>query len=127
VGASSKDTSGKRTQVPRLCLSKPVLLMCIVDANENRDAAIVDIPNAFVQMVVKDEIDKALICICGPLVVILVSICTQCKWTICYDCKERQEANASCSMFDCLVQYYGGSNIILQEVCQELEFLGFQA
>ncbi len=33
-----------------------------------------DIPNAFVQTVVKDEKDKALICIRGPLVDILVSI-----------------------------------------------------
>ncbi len=48
--------------------------MCIVDANENRDVAIVDIPNVFVQTVVKDEKDKALICIRGLLVDILVSI-----------------------------------------------------
>jgi hypothetical protein len=34
----------------------------------------VDIPNEFVQTIVKDEKDKALICICGPLVDILVSI-----------------------------------------------------
>jgi hypothetical protein len=51
-----------------------VLFTCVVDANKNRDVAIVDIPNAFVQTVVKDEKDKALICIHGPLVDILVSI-----------------------------------------------------
>ncbi len=33
-----------------------------------------DIPNAFVQTIVEDEKDKALICICGPLVDSLVSI-----------------------------------------------------
>jgi hypothetical protein len=54
--------------------SEAVLLTCIVDANKNRDVAIVDIPNAFVQTVAKDEKDKALICIHGPLVDILVSI-----------------------------------------------------
>jgi hypothetical protein len=48
-----------------------VLLACIVDANKNRDVAIVDIQNAFVQTIVEDEKDKALICI---LVDILVSI-----------------------------------------------------
>ncbi len=48
--------------------------MCIVDANKNRDVAIVDIPNAFVQTIVEDEKDKALICIRGLLVDILVSI-----------------------------------------------------
>ncbi len=52
-----------------------VLLTCIVDANKNRDVAIVDIPNAFVQTVVKDEKEEELICIHGPLVDILVSIC----------------------------------------------------
>jgi hypothetical protein len=41
---------------------------------KNRDVAIVDIPNAFVQTIVEDEKDKALICIRGPLVDILVSI-----------------------------------------------------
>jgi hypothetical protein len=51
-----------------------VLLTCIVDAHKNRDVAIVDIPNAFVQTIVEDEKDKALICIFGPLVDILVSI-----------------------------------------------------
>ena len=39
--------------------------MCIVDANKNRDVAIVDIPNAFVQTIVEDEKDEALICIRG--------------------------------------------------------------
>jgi hypothetical protein len=51
-----------------------VVLTCVVDANKNRDVAIVDIPNTFVQTIVEDEKDKALICICGPLIDILVSI-----------------------------------------------------
>jgi hypothetical protein len=51
-----------------------VLLTWVVDANKNRDVAIVDIPNAFVQTIVEDEKDKALICIRGPLLDILVSI-----------------------------------------------------
>jgi hypothetical protein len=53
---------------------KAVLLTCVVDANKNRDVAIVDIPNVFVQTIVENEKDKALICIRGPLVNILVSI-----------------------------------------------------
>jgi hypothetical protein len=43
------------------------MLMCVVDANENREVAIVDIPNAFVQTVVEDEKDRACIRIRGPL------------------------------------------------------------
>ena len=54
--------------------SEAVMLTCIIDANENRKVAIVDISNAFVQTVVEDEKDRAFICIHGPLVNILVSI-----------------------------------------------------
>jgi hypothetical protein len=61
------------TSSPTVSL-EAVLLTHVVDANKNRDVSIVDIPNAFVQTIVKDEKDKALICICGPLVDILVSI-----------------------------------------------------
>ncbi len=41
---------------------------CVIDADENRDVAIVDIPNAFIQTVVEDEKDRAFIRIRGPLV-----------------------------------------------------------
>jgi hypothetical protein len=54
--------------------SEAVLLTYLVDANKNRDVAIVDIPNAFVQTIVEDEKEKALIHIRGPLVDFLVSI-----------------------------------------------------
>jgi hypothetical protein len=54
--------------------SEAVMLMCVVDANENREVTIVDIPNAFVQTVVEDEKDRAFIRIHGPLVNIMVSI-----------------------------------------------------
>ncbi len=53
---------------------KAVLLTYVVDAKKNRDVAIVDIPNAFIQTIVEDEKDKALICIHGQLVDIFVSI-----------------------------------------------------
>jgi hypothetical protein len=50
------------------------MLMCVVDANENRDVAIVDIPNTFVQTVVEDEKGRVFIRIHGPLFSILVAI-----------------------------------------------------
>ncbi len=50
------------------------MLMCVIDATKKRDVAVVDIPNAFIQTVVKDEKDRAFICIRGPLVDILGSI-----------------------------------------------------
>ena len=54
--------------------NEAVMLTCVIDADENRDVAIVDIPNAFVQTVVEDEKDRAFIRIRGPLVDILVTI-----------------------------------------------------
>ncbi len=54
--------------------SEAVMLMCVIDAIEKRDVAVVDIPNAFIQTVVEDEKDRAFICIHGLLVYILGSI-----------------------------------------------------
>jgi hypothetical protein len=54
--------------------NEAVMLTCVIDADENRDVAIVDIPNAFVQTVVEDEKDRVFVRIRGPLVDILVSI-----------------------------------------------------
>jgi hypothetical protein len=51
-----------------------VLLLCIIDAEEERYVAFVDIPNAFVQTRVENEKDMAFIKIQGILVDILVEI-----------------------------------------------------
>jgi hypothetical protein len=99
--------------------------MCIVDTNKNRDVAIMDIPNAFIQTIVEDEKDKALICISGPLVDILVLLHPM-SMTVCYGWQEGQEATP-CPMFDCFIWHYGGIAIILQELCQEFEVQRIQA
>ncbi len=54
--------------------TEAVLLLCIIDAKEERDVTVIDIPNAFIQMQVEDEEDMAIIKICGVLVDILVQI-----------------------------------------------------
>jgi hypothetical protein len=51
-----------------------VLLSYIIDAKEERDVAVVDILNAFIQTRVEDEKDMAFIKIRGILVDILVEI-----------------------------------------------------
>ncbi len=38
--------------------TKSVLLTSVIDAKENRDVAIMDIPNAFIQTVIEDDKDK---------------------------------------------------------------------
>jgi hypothetical protein len=56
--------------------AEAVMPLCVIDAQEDRDIAVVDNPNAFVQTVV-DEEDAAhcvIVHIRGPLVDILVSI-----------------------------------------------------
>lgn len=54
--------------------TESVLLTCIIDAEEGRDVAVIDIPNAFVQTRVEDEKDMAFIKLRGILVDILVGI-----------------------------------------------------
>ena len=56
--------------------AEAVMLTCVIDAQENRDVAVVDIPNAFVQTVVSDEDAEhhVMVRIRGPLVDILVSM-----------------------------------------------------
>ncbi len=52
------------------------MLTCVIDAQEDRDVAVVDIPNAFVQTVVSEE-DRGhhvTVRIRGPLVDVLMSI-----------------------------------------------------
>jgi hypothetical protein len=51
-----------------------VLFLCIIDAEEHRDVAVVDISNAFVQTRVENDKDMAFIKIQGILVEILVEI-----------------------------------------------------
>jgi hypothetical protein len=51
-----------------------VLLTCIIEAEEKRDIATIDIPNAFIQTRIPDEKDMAIIKIRGILVDMLVEI-----------------------------------------------------
>jgi len=56
--------------------AEAVMLTCVIDAQEDRDIAVVDIPNAFVQTIVDEEDaeHRVIVHIRGPLVDILVSI-----------------------------------------------------
>ena len=52
------------------------MLTCVIEAQEGRDVAVVDIPNAFAQTVVSDQDTEhhVIVRIRGPLVDVLVSI-----------------------------------------------------
>ena len=49
-------------------------MSCIIDAEEERDVAVIDIPNTFIKARVEDENDMVFIKIRGVLVDILVEI-----------------------------------------------------
>jgi hypothetical protein len=57
-----------------MVVAEAVMITCMIDALKDRDITVIDIPNAFVQNVVKDEEQRVIVCIRGPLVDILVSI-----------------------------------------------------
>ncbi len=61
---------------PPTVTAKAVMLICAIDAQEDRDFAVVDIPHSFVQTVVNegDTEHRVIVCTRGPLVDILVSI-----------------------------------------------------
>jgi hypothetical protein len=73
-GNKQRDDVTKEDVSTPTVLAEAVMLTCVIDAHENRDVAVIDIPNAFVQTVVKDEEHRMIVRIRGPLVDILVSI-----------------------------------------------------
>jgi hypothetical protein len=73
-GNKQHDSLSKEDANSPTVATESVLLSCIIDAEEERDVAVVDIPNAFVQTRVVNKKDMAYIKIWGILVDILVEI-----------------------------------------------------
>jgi hypothetical protein len=73
-GNKQRDYISKEDASSPTVATESVLLSCIIDAEEERDGAVVDIPNAFVQTRVEKKKDMAFIKIQGILVDILVEI-----------------------------------------------------
>jgi hypothetical protein len=71
---TTRDYISKEDASSPTVATEAVLLLCITDAKERRDVAVIDIPNAFIQTRVEDEGDMAIIKIRGVLVDILVKI-----------------------------------------------------
>jgi hypothetical protein len=51
-----------------------VLLTAVIDAKENRDVAVIDIPNVFVQTRLEDDLDKAIMCLHGKLAELMAKV-----------------------------------------------------
>ena len=73
-GNKQRDYTSKKDAISPSVATEAVLLSCIIDAYKERDFAVIDIPNAFIQTQVEDEKDMAFIKICGFFVDILVEI-----------------------------------------------------
>jgi hypothetical protein len=73
-GNKQRDYISKEHASSPTVTTEAVLLLCIIDAEEGRDVAVIDIPNAFIQTRVEDEGDMAIIKIRRVLVDILVKI-----------------------------------------------------
>ncbi len=75
-GNKQHDYITKEDVSPPTVTAEAVMLTCVINAPEDRDVAVVDIPNAFVQTVVskEDAEHHVTALIRGPLVDVLVSI-----------------------------------------------------
>ena len=73
-GNKQRDYISKEDASSPTVATESVLLTCIIDAEEERDVAVIDIPNAFIQTRIERKSDMAIIKIRGVLVDILVSI-----------------------------------------------------
>jgi hypothetical protein len=73
-GNKQRDYISKEDASSPTVATESVLLSCIIDAEEERDVTVIDIPNAFVQTRVEDEKDMAIIKLRGVLVDILVEM-----------------------------------------------------
>jgi hypothetical protein len=73
-GNKQRDYISKEDATSPTVAMESILLTCIIDAEEGRDVAVVNIPNAFIQTCIEDKKDMAIIKIHGILVDILEEI-----------------------------------------------------
>jgi hypothetical protein len=73
-GNKQQDYITKEESSSPTVATESVLLTSIIDAEEGRDVAVIDIPNAFIQTQIENEKDMAVIKICGVLVDMLMKI-----------------------------------------------------
>jgi hypothetical protein len=73
-GNKQRDYISKEDVSSPTITTEAILLLCIIDAEEDRDVTIINIPNALMRIQVEDKEDMVIIKICGFLVDILVQI-----------------------------------------------------
>jgi hypothetical protein len=73
-GNKQRDFISKEEASSPTVATESVLLTCIIDAEERRDVAVVDIQNTFIQTRIEDEKDMAIIKIRGILLDMLLDL-----------------------------------------------------
>ena len=73
-GNKQRDFISKEDASSPTVSTEAVLLTCVIDAEEERDVSVIDIPNAFIQTRVQDPKDMVIIRVRGVLVDMLVEI-----------------------------------------------------
>ena len=73
-GNKQRDFISKEDSSSPTVSTEAVLLSCIIDAEEERDVAVIDVPNSFIQTRVENEKDMVYIRVRGVLVDLLIEI-----------------------------------------------------
>jgi hypothetical protein len=104
--------------------TESVLLTCIIDAEEGRDVAVIDIPNAFIQTRVEEEKDMSFIILRGVLVDILVEIAPEAYRAYAY----KDKKGVPCLLVQCQNALYGtmvASLLYYRKFAKSLTDIGF--
>jgi hypothetical protein len=108
--------------------AEAVMLTCVIDPQEDRDVAVVDIPNAFVWTVVseKDAEHRVTVRIRGPLVDVFGVHYTGCLWSVCF---YYQDWAQKVLIVECLNAVYGtivAALLYYKKLAKSLVNHGFQ-
>ena len=124
-GNKQRDYISKEDASSPTVATESVLLSCIIDAQEGRDVAVVDIPNAFIQTRIEQEKDMAIIKIRGVLVDILVEIAPEVYKPFAY--KDKKGVNQL--LVQCQNAIYGtmvASLLYYRKFTKSLTSIGFE-
>jgi hypothetical protein len=100
--------------------TEAVLLTCIIDAEEGRDVAVVDISNAFIQTKFEDKADMAIIKVRGILVDMLLATTLNTHQPYVTNPKGQETQGtreaAHCPVQGCSLWNHGSQSPLLQEI-----------
>jgi hypothetical protein len=124
-GNKQRDFISKEDASSPTVATESVLLTCIIDAEEGRDVAVIDIPNAFIQTRIEDEKDMVFIKIRGVLVDMLVDIAPDVyKSYVSTDKKGTKQLLVQCqnAIYGTMV----ASLLYYRKFCKSLKDIGFE-